>query len=142
MTLNGEMRIERPTLAQTGFVWFLRIMSVFAMVSGITYWAQLMGIATDALPRFDLLPLRWQVPCTVLAVLLPCASMGLWMLTSWGIVLWVIALCTEIAMYGIWAETYVARPSLVIAHAAALAVLAAFVIAVLIQRYRRWISTR
>lgn len=140
MTLNGEMREERPTLAQAGFVWFLRIMSVFAMISGLSYWVQLVGIAGDSLPRFDLLPVHWQVPCTVLAVLFPCASMGLWMLTSWGIVLWAAALMIEIAMYGIWSDTYSYRPGLVFSHIAALAVLIAFGTAVLVQRYRRRIS--
>lgn len=140
MALNGEMREVRPSLAQTGFVWFLRIMAIFAMISGLSYWAQLVGLTNQAIPPFDQLPMHWKVPYTALAVLLPCASMGLWMLTSWGIVLWAVAMLLEIAMYGYWADSYVARPNLVIAHAAALAVLCAFFIAVLIQRYRRRIS--
>jgi Family of unknown function (DUF6163) len=134
------MKEEKSTLAQTGFVWFLRMMAFFAMLSGITYWAQLVGIANETLPRFDLLPVHWQVPCVVLAVLFPCASMGLWMLTSWGIVLWGAALMIEIAMYGVWSETYADKPYLVMSHVAALTLLLVFMGAVMIQRYRRRIS--
>lgn len=140
VSLSGEMKEERPSLVQTAFVWFLRVMAAFAMVAGLSYWAQLIGVDNDQLPRFDLLELHWQVPGVVLAVLLPCAAMGLWMLTTWGIVLWGASLCIEIAMYGVWAERYVSKPQLVASHAVSLAVLAAFLIIIVVQRWRRRVN--
>jgi hypothetical protein len=139
-SLSGEMKEDRPTLAQTGLVWFLRLMAVSSMVFGIAYWAQLIGVAHTTIPRFDLLPLHWQVPCVVLAVLFPCASMGLWMLTSWGVVLWAAAIGIEIGMYGVWSQTYVAKPQIVISHSVSLAVLLLFLGIVLAQRLRRRIN--
>jgi hypothetical protein len=139
-TLSGEMKEQRQSMVQTVFVWFLRLMAVIAMVSGLSYWAQLIGLANDTLPRFDLLPVHWQVPCVTLAVLLPCASMGLWMVTSWGIVLWTIACLIEISIYGVWSDSYAARPNVVIGHTISLAVLFVFIVILSIQRYRERVN--
>ena len=125
-----------PTTAEVVFVWFLRLMSIIAMISGISYWSQLTGIGNADLPRFDELPVHWQVPWVVLAVLLPCASMGLWMLTSWGVVLWAAASILEIAVYGVWSDSYLSRPMVVFGHIVALTVLAAILIVIGLQRYR------
>jgi hypothetical protein len=136
VTLSGEMKEQRQSVVQTVFVWFLRAMAAVAMFAGLSYWAQLIGLSNDTLPRFDLLPVQWQVPCVVLAVLLPVASMGLWMLTSWGVVLWTVACLIEISIYGVWADSFMSRPQLVIGHVAALSVLLIFILIIAWQRYR------
>ena len=137
MESSGEgMKEKRPTTVDVIFVWFLRLMAIVSMLSGLSYWAQLTGIGGADLPRFDELPVHWQFPWVVLAVLLPCASMGLWMLTSWGVVLWAAASVIEIAVYGVWSDSYVARPTVVFGHVVALAVLAAILILMGLQRYR------
>ena len=135
-TNGGGMAEKRPTTVEIAFVWFLRLMAVISMVSGLSYWAQLTGLGAADLPRFDELPVHWQVPWVVLAVLLPCASMGLWMLTSWGIVLWAVASLLEIAVYGVWSASYISRPAVVFGHILALTVLAAILILIGLQRYR------
>lgn len=140
VTLSGEMKEQRQSVVQTVFVWFLRAMAAVAMVSGLTYWAQLVGLSNETLPRFDQLSVHWQVPCVVLAVLLPVASMGLWMLTSWGVVLWTVACLIEIAIYGVWAERYMPRPQLVLGHIAALSVLFVFIVIIAVQRWRDRLS--
>lgn len=136
VTLTGEMKEQRQSVVQTVFVWFLRAMAAVAMIAGLSYWAQLVGLSNETLPRFDRLPVHWQVPCVVLAVLLPVASMGLWMLTSWGVVLWTIACLIEIAIYGVWSERYLPRPELVLGHVTALVVLFVFILIIAWQRYR------
>ncbi|MCI5077112.1 DUF6163 family protein [Oricola sp.] len=136
VAISGEMKEEPFSLIQMLFVWFLRLMATVALFSGLSYWAQLTGLGAADLPRFDELPVHWQVPWVVLAVLLPCAAMGLWMLTSWGIVLWVIASFIEIGVYGVWSESYISRPAVVVGHAAALTLLALILVTMAIQRYR------
>lgn len=130
------MKEQRPSLAQALFVWFLRAMAVVAMVTGLSYWAQLVGLSNEQLPRFDLLPVHWQVPCVILAVLLPVASMGLWSLSSWGIVLWTVACVIQISIYGIWSDRYASRPEIVVALTGALAVLLGFIVILAVQRFR------
>ena len=136
VTLSGDLRERRPSWVQAAFVWFLRVMAMAAMASGLSYWAQLIGLFDQSLPRFDQMSVGWQVPSVMLAVLLPCASMGLWALASWGIVLWTAACLIEIAIYGIWSDRYVAKPNLVMAHTVALSVLFIFIVVIAIQRYR------
>lgn len=136
VTLSGEMKEQRQSVVQTVFVWFLRAMAAVAMIAGLSYWAQLIGLSNNTLPRFDLLPVHWQVPCVILAVLLPVASMGLWMLTSWGIVLWTAACLIEISIYGVWAGSYMPRPQLVMGHLIALSVLFVFILIIAWQHYR------
>ncbi|MAZ15710.1 MAG: hypothetical protein CL535_05185 [Ahrensia sp.] len=135
-TRSEGMKEKRQSTAEIVFVWFLRLMAIIAMISGLSYWSQLTGIGGADLPRFDELPVHWQVPWGVLAVLLPCASMGLWMLTSWGVVLWVAASILEIAVYGVWSDSYISRPTVVIGHIVALTVLAAILVVIGLQRYR------
>ncbi len=135
-TPSEGMKEKRPTTAEIVFVWFLRLMAIIAMISGLSYWSQLTGIGSADLPRFDELPVHWQVPWVVLAVLLPCASMGLWMLTSWGVVLWAAASVLEIAVYGVWSDSYISRPTVVFGHIVALTLLAAILIVIALQRYR------
>ena len=137
MESSGErMTQEPPTTAEITYTWFLRLMAMIAMISGLSYWAQLTGLGAEGLPRFDELPVHWQVPWVMLAILLPCASMGLWMLASWGVVLWVVASLMEIGVYGVWADSYVERPAVVLGHIVALTVLAGILIALAIQHYR------
>lgn len=137
MESSGERAAQRPhTTVEIAYTWFLRLMAIVSMMSGLSYWAQLTGLGSDSLPRFDELPLHWQFPWVVLALLLPCASMGLWMLASWGVVLWVVASIMEIAIYGIWAGSYVSRPAVVVGHVAALAVITGLLITMGIQHYR------
>ena len=135
MSVSGEIKERQPSPVQTAFVWFLRAMAAIAMASGLSYWAELIGLG-GSLPRFDLMTVHWQVPSVILAVLLPCASMGLWMLTSWGIVLWTIACLIEISIYGVWSDFYMSRPEIVVAHVVALAILFAFIVIIAIQRRR------
>ncbi len=136
VSVSGEIKEQRPSLAQTSFVWFLRAMAAIAMASGLTYWSQLIGIGGETLQRYELMPVLWRVPSVVLAVLLPCASMGLWMLTSWGIVLWTIACLIEISIYGVWATHYDSRPEVVMGHVVALAILLGFIVVIALERHR------
>ena len=54
---------------------------------------------TGPLWRFDLMPVHWQVAAVTLAVFFPFAAIGLWMLASWGPVIWFICAVTETVMY-------------------------------------------
>ena len=109
-------RSIRPTLTEMVFVWFQRIIAGYCLLFGILYWIRLIGIYDGPLWRFDLMPLHWQVAAVVLATLFPFAAIGLWMLASWGPVIWVICAVTEIAMYSIFPDLYGHRLLIVVSH--------------------------
>jgi hypothetical protein len=60
------------------------------------------GVTSQGAIRFDVLNVPWRTVATVLAVLYPIISLGLWMGVSWGIVLWAAAALGEVLMHTVW----------------------------------------
>ena len=121
MTLTNQSdQLKKPeeTLVFTAFVWFCRLIAVFCFYAGVTYWIRLIGYYEGPLNRFDLMPVHWQVAGATLAVLFPVAACGLWMVVSWGTVIWVAAALTETVMYLGFPDLFGNKPVALIAHAA------------------------
>jgi hypothetical protein len=112
----AERSAIRPTLAETVFVWFQRLIAGYCLLFGILYWIRLIGVYEGPLWRFDLMPLHWQVAAVTLSVFFPFAAIGLWMLASWGPVIWVICAVTEIVMYSVFPDLYGNRLLIVASH--------------------------
>lgn len=105
-----------PTMAQLGFVWLLRLVSIYCLVAGVGYWAQLSGYYEGLLWRFDLMPWQWKVATVSLAMLYPVASTGLWMMVSWGPVIWFVAALGETLMFTVFSQFFFYRPQIAIIH--------------------------
>ncbi|MDZ7823706.1 MAG: DUF6163 family protein [Ahrensia sp.] len=135
-----KLKDHSSTVLRSIYVWFLRIMAVFSMVAGLTYWSQLVGIANEGTLRFDLVAQNWRVLSSLLAVILPAAALGLWLNQAWGVLLWVVAALMEIAAYGIWSDVYVAKPAVVIVHAVSLTFLAVVLFVLFLQRRKHHTS--
>jgi hypothetical protein len=84
-----------PSVAELTFAWFHRVIALYCLLFGVLYWVRLIGYYDGALWRFDLMPVHWQVAAVTLAALFPFAAIGLWMLASWGPVIWFICAATE-----------------------------------------------
>ncbi|HEY6631777.1 MAG TPA: DUF6163 family protein [Rhizobiaceae bacterium] len=116
----------RPTLTEQAFVWFQRLIAGYCLLLGILYWVRLIGVYDGALWRFDLMPVHWQVAAVTLAAFYPFAAIGLWMLASWGPVIWVICAATETAMYFLFPDLYGHRLLVVSGHLAVVLLYTAF----------------
>ena len=90
------------------------------------YWVRLIGFYPGDAWRFDLMPVYWQVAASVLAVFFPFAAAGLWMLASWGPVIWFICAATETVMYAGFPDLFGERWPIVGAHAFVACVYIAF----------------
>ena len=113
-SLTGEhLKVSSIEFA---YQWFNRAVALFCLLLGLGYWVRLVGFYDGPLWRFDLMPPHWQVPAVTLAVLFPFAASGLWMLASWGAVIWVVCAAVETAMYVGFPELYGARTAIVAAH--------------------------
>ena len=108
--------VIRPTVVEIAFVWFQRAISGYCLLFGILYWVRLIGFYDGPLWRFDLMPLHWQVAAVTLAVFFPFASIGLWMLASWGPVIWAICAAIEIVMFFFFSDFYDNRLLIVVSH--------------------------
>lgn len=127
----------RPSLTETLFVLFLRLVAVTSLWFALQYWAMLTGFSLGGAGRFDLLPPAWKAASTALAVLFPVAAVGLWLLVSWGPVIWFIAAATEIAMHEVFPSIFGINQLLVFAHVAVVLTFLFFNAALFLQRRRQ-----
>nr|WP_318911340.1 DUF6163 family protein [Shinella zoogloeoides] len=127
----------RPSLTETLFALFLRLVAVASLWFALQYWAMLTGFSLDGRGRFDLLPPAWKAASTALAVLFPVAAVGLWLLVSWGPVIWLIAAATEITMHEVYPSIFGINRLLVIMHVAVAVMFLLFRVALFIQRRRQ-----
>lgn len=141
--------IEKPThlpfdstLAQTGFIWLLRLVSLYCLAAGVGYWVQIMGYYDGLLWRFDLMPWQWKVASVSLAMLFPVAATGLWMMVSWGPVIWFVAAAGETLMFTVFWEYFYFRPAIAVIHGCVALLYIAFRIVLLLQKRQQTMPQR
>lgn len=105
------------TTTQVISLWFYRVVAVICLVFGLAYWVRLIGFYDGAAWRFDLMPVHWQVASATLAVLFPFAACGLWMLASWGAVIWLMCALAETVMHAGFPELFGRRDMTILSHA-------------------------
>lgn len=106
----------QPSAAELAWRWLHRFAALYCLFFGLLYWIRLIGIHDGAEWRFDLMPAHWQVASVVLATLFPFAASGLWMMASWGAVIWFVCAAAETAMYVGVPELFGYRPAVAISH--------------------------
>jgi hypothetical protein len=124
--LSVQRSSLQPTLTEQAFAGFHRVVAIYCLMFGLLYWVRLVGIYPGDLWRFDLMPVHWQVTSVTLAALFPFAAIGLWMLASWGAVVWFICAAIETFMYWGRPDLYGSRLAIVAAHLAIAAIYIAF----------------
>ncbi|WP_350334508.1 DUF6163 family protein [Coralliovum pocilloporae] len=85
--LPGQSAAIRSDLALSVF---LRVMAAVLMVRGILRWADLTGLSGHPEGLLGL-SVSGQVELVFFAVVLLVASTGLWILATWGVVVWMAA---------------------------------------------------
>ncbi|MGH6761416.1 MAG: DUF6163 family protein [Phyllobacterium sp.] len=125
-----------PTLAETGFTWFLRLVALACLIMGVVYWVRLIGYYPGSLWRFDLMPWQWQTACVSLAILFPVAAIGLWMMVSWGPVIWFVAAAVESLMFTVFAQYFASKPQVAIIHGATALIYIVLRTTIFLQRRR------
>lgn len=114
----SELARTRPSHLDSAWQWLHRLVAVACLVFGTLYWVRLLGVYPGLLWRFDLMPLHWQVACVTLAVLYPFAAVGLWLLASWGPVIWFLCAGGETLMYGFMPGRFGTKDWLLVLHLA------------------------
>lgn len=134
--IAGELheRPYAPTTAEITFYWFHRIIAVYCLLFGVLYWVRLIGVYDGDLWRFDLMPVHWRVASVMLAAFFPFAAIGLWMLASWGPVIWFICAATECVMYLGFPELFGERWLVVVSHACVFVLYVAFRVVIYLQK--------
>jgi Family of unknown function (DUF6163) len=138
MTMNDD-QLTKPeeTLVYITYVWFHRIIAAYCLAFGLLYWVRLIGIYDGPLWRFDLMPAHWQFAAASLAVLFPVAAIGMWMMVSWGPVIWAAAAAGEFIMHLGFPHLFGERMLTLAAHLLVALLFTAFWLAMRLQKRRK-----
>nr|WP_062011048.1 DUF6163 family protein [Aureimonas sp. AU4] len=114
-----------------------RVASLALFTMGILYWTRLVGVFDGDLWRFDTMPVWWKIAAPVLAVLYPVAGVGLWMVASWGVVIWTLVFLIESIMHLGFSHLFGPEALVVGLHAFGLALLLMLRIVSFVEQRRR-----
>jgi len=81
----------------TILVWFMRILSILWLVKGLAAWMVILGI-TSGLAPFEGGSTGYQAGLVYFAVIDLVASVGLWLTSTWGGVLWLLAVMSHLIL--------------------------------------------
>jgi uncharacterized protein DUF6163 len=78
-------------------VWFLRLMALVWMAKGLAAWADILGFLPSA-PPFEARFLGAQATVVYFAVIDLVAAVGLWLTSTWGGVMWLLAVMSHLIL--------------------------------------------
>jgi Family of unknown function (DUF6163) len=93
---------ERPT-PQAKFrwsfvlTWFMRILAILWILKGLSAWAVIMGVWSPT-GVFEARATGYQATIIYFAVIDLIAAVGLWMASTWGGVLWLLAVMSHLIL--------------------------------------------
>lgn len=79
-------------------VWFLRLMALGWMMKGLMAWTAILGVEYLDLRPFETQSVSFQTMTVYFAVIDLVAAVGLWLLASWGGVVWLIAVASRLVL--------------------------------------------
>lgn len=83
---------------RTVLVWMLRILSVLWLAKGLLAWAVIFGVGGESQPPFEARLLSFQAITVYFAVIDLVAAVGLWLTSTWGGVLWLLAAISQLLL--------------------------------------------
>lgn len=95
---SGEDGEKRRGRWQLLLVWFLRLLSAFWLAKGLTAWAVIFGLPGNPQPPFENRLLSYQAIIVYFAVIDLVAAVGLWLTSTWGGVLWLLAAISQMLL--------------------------------------------
>jgi hypothetical protein len=99
-------------------VWFMRCVAAMWLVKALGSWVTIMGVDLLPGPAFEDMPPRVRAMIIAFAVLDPVAGVGLWLTSTWGGVMWLIAILSHLLVAGLRPSGVYVSPVLAAAEAA------------------------
>ncbi|MEI2387685.1 DUF6163 family protein [Breoghania sp. JC706] len=134
LTLLQDFARVRPPW-RTVLIWYLRFLAILLIGGGIIHWARIVGYVPWRGVMFVDMPVDWQVATVYFGVLDMVAGIGLWLAASWGPVMWLIRLLSQVIMHTLFQSTFGSRPYEISFYMVTIAVYVA--LTVLSERERR-----
>jgi hypothetical protein len=95
---------ERPWTQR--LVVFLRAMAALSMCKGLYHWSLVCGFGVSAEQGFESHTLAWQTATVFFAVIDLVAAVGLWLAAPWGVVVWLTAAVSMVAVELFFPQVY------------------------------------
>ena len=103
-------------------VVFLRLSAVVWLFTGLVHWARIVGYLPWRGHVFGDMPIEWQSAIVFYGVIDLVAAVGLWLATSWGVTVWLIAIACQVLTHSALADIFGERPFRVPFYLASVAV--------------------
>jgi hypothetical protein len=78
-------------------VWFMRVLALMWIAKGLGYWAVILG-ADNAPTSFEARTTGFQATTIYFAIIDLVAAVGLWLTSTWGGVLWLLAVMSHLIL--------------------------------------------
>jgi hypothetical protein len=95
---------------ETMLVVFLRLSAVVWLATGLVHWARIVGYLPWRGHLFGGMPVEWQSAIVFYGVVDLIAAVGLWLMTSWGVIVWLFAIACQILTHSALADIFGERP--------------------------------
>lgn len=95
---TGEDEAKQANRWRLVLVWFLRLLSAFWLAKGLTAWMVIFGLPGNPQPPFENRLLSYQAIIVYFAVIDLVAAVGLWLTSTWGGVLWLLAAISQMLL--------------------------------------------
>lgn len=100
---------------------YVRLLAIFMLVAGLSYWSAIIGIRNvDGVAFLDL-GLQMQGTIVFFGILDLVTAIGLWLLSSWGTVLWLFRSLAQVVMYSLFSSIFGRSPFEVVFYISAIA---------------------
>lgn len=96
----------RPEILRSRQRGLMRVLASALIVVGLLQWATIVGLLPIGPDQFSEASASWQWATINLATAYLVAAVGLWLLTPWGVVIWVYAVGCEVAMSTVFVGTF------------------------------------
>ena len=77
--------------------WFMRILALVWIMKGLSAWAVIIGVWTP-IGHFEARPMGYQAIIIYFALIDLVAAVGLWMASSWGGIVWLLAIMSHLIL--------------------------------------------
>ena len=111
---DRKKRRSAPLQGENIFMLFNRLLGLVALGFAILAMARLIGVPGLSPSRFDLMPVEWRTITTTLTILYAAAGFGLWQLTRWGLIIWIVACLIQILMHTAFSQYFGLNPELIV----------------------------
>ena len=91
MSDTSEVPVRRGLAGDRALIWFMRAMAMAWIAKGLLNWLVILGHPLFGGPALDSLPLGARAAVIAFAVLDLVAGVGLWLTSTWGGVMWLLA---------------------------------------------------